>query len=767
MKRPLFMLCLTIVMGVALYLWIHPPADFSYGEVAGEEVCFTGQVYRKEFQRGQNGPVLLLYLKPEELRFHQQNIPFENNFICVLQSGSMEPPIGSRVMLTGILQEYGHAKNPGEFDAKDYYAAIGISARITNCRIQAADMKESLLSEKIWQLRCCLSNVLDDIFEENTAAFLKGMLLGEKSGLDTQTKDLYKRAGVLHIMAISGVHISLMGMGLYQLLRRLYVPAVPAAVCCGMIMLLYGVMVGFPVSAVRAIGMFLLRLLAKCTGRTYDMQTALLLCAACILLENPLYLYHAGFWLSFSAVLALCILKPALVPEERVLHPVADSILTSFSVAVFTLPVQLFFYYEVSVYAALWNLAVIPLAGICLSTAVVAVITFFFTPSLGGLPTLCATAIILFYEKGSRLIGELPQNTWRPGKPDNWQVVFFLLLMGVVLFLKKLTLRHKVGLLCGAILLLGMDMRTGLEITFLNVGQGDCICISLPDGTTWLCDGGSSDRTNIGQYCIEPFLKYEGIDVLDAVFLSHPDSDHTNGVRELLQRDSVEIKLLVLPCTERNTTEEKETQNSEKETRNSGEEIRNSGEKTRNSGEEITNSGDIGAAAGSGFAELLYLAKEKDIPILWLEAGMEWRSGDVAAQCLHPAAGFVAEDRNAASEVLYITYMDFSLLLTGDVEEEGEEALLAELKLQGIENVTVLKVAHHGSRYSTTEELLEQIKPRLAVISCGENNFYGHPHRETLERLEEAGTVVYRIDEMGAIEMRLKEGRIEIVGYRK
>ena len=141
MKRPLFMLCLTIVLGVALYLWIHPPADFSYGEVAGEEVCFTGQVYRKEFQRGQNGPVLLLYLKPEELRFHQQNIPFENNFICVLQSGSMEPPIGSRVMLTGILQEYGHAKNPGEFDAKDYYAAIGISARITNCRIQAADMK--------------------------------------------------------------------------------------------------------------------------------------------------------------------------------------------------------------------------------------------------------------------------------------------------------------------------------------------------------------------------------------------------------------------------------------------------------------------------------------------------------------------------------------------------------------------------------------------------------------------------------------------------
>lgn len=725
MKRPLCMLCLMVIFCVAVYLQLYPPADFSYGEAAGEEVCLTGQVYRKEFQKGPDGPVLILYVKPEKLRYqentnltslqkqegivsdlHQQEeIPFQNNFICVTAEGSKEPPVGSRVVLSGRLQEYAHATNPGQFDTKEYYAILGISARIVDCRLVHITGSGTYPAELLWRCRCFFRSLLQRAFDERTASFLQAMLLGEKWGLETTQTELYRNAGILHIISISGTHVSLIGLSLYKLLRKAGVPVLPASVCCGICIILYGEMIGMPVSAVRAIFMFLLRLLAQCSGRTYDMQTALLVCGTGMLLENPLYLYHAGFLLSFSAVLGVCVLKPALTQDKNI---VMDSLLTSVAVAVVTLPIQLNFYYEVSVYAVLWNLLVLPLAGICMGTGILAACIAPFVTSSLNLPGLCASAIIRFYETGSSVIEKLPENLWCPGKPKMFQIVLFLLLITPVLTLKKLKLRYRMGFLCGAVLVFGIQVQSGLEVTFLDVGQGDCICMQLPDGMVWLCDGGSSDLSHVGQYRIEPFLKEEGITEIDAVFLSHGDSDHINGIEELLERGNIKCNLLVLPCTEKEEGE-------------------------------------------SRFTSVLSMAKTKEIPVLWLEAGMEWTSGAVTARCLHPADGFEAANENAGSEVLYISYANFSMLLAGDVEGEGEEALLQELYRQNIKNITVFKVSHHGSRYSNGEKLIEQIRPRISLISCSADNRYGHPHQEVLDRLTDKGSYVFSTAWQGAV----------------
>lgn len=726
MKRPLFALCLTIVLGVILYLQLQPPTAVSYGGAVGEEVCLSGLVYAKEYQKGLNGPILVLYLKPEELRFQNQNIPFYNNFICELQSEADAPFIGSRILVTGILREYEAATNPGQFDTKQYYGILGFSAKIMDCRLEFTDGECNVLKEKLWQVRCTLGDVIETVFEADAAAFFKSMLLGDKSTLDSENKELYKEAGILHILAISGLHISFLGMGLYKLLRKIYIPTIPAAVLGGIVMFLYGIMVGLPVSAFRAICMFLIRLLANCTGRTYDMPTALALCAAGMLLENPLYLYHAGFLLSFCAVAGVCILKPALMRDDKEPGRFEDALVTSLSVALITLPIQLVFYYEVSVYSVLWNLFVIPLSGYCMGCGVLALVMAGISPALSYVaqwPALCATGIFWFYEAGSSIVSKLPGNLWRPGMPDMWQLILYAVVIVAVLVLKKLIPRYKFGLFCGAILFLNVEMRTGAEVTFLDVGQGDCICIQLPDGSNWLCDGGSSDVSKVGEYRIEPFLKYEGISVLDAVFLSHGDSDHTNGVIELLQRDSVVIRLLVLPC-----------------------------------------SGN-GTIAGSEFSEVLYLAKEKDIPILWLETGMEWRAGEVWVTCLHPSPEYVGEDSNATSEVLYVDYQGFSLLLTGDVGMSEETALFKEMNAKGIEEVTIFKVPHHGSRYSCSEDLLERLQPKLSIISCGENNSYGHPHAETLERLSESGSVILTTPEYGAVTVEIGK-EVKVWGWR-
>lgn len=718
MKRPLFLVCLTIVLLTAVRMWRHPPSPVSYGEAAGTEVSLTGRVYAKEFQRGKLSPVLLIYLKPLHLTADSQNIPFYDNFICSIKNVDTEPPVGSLVTVRGILTEYEAASNPGQFDAAIYYRTMGISAAIREGELTIQEEGQDFFKEGLWQLRNFFGECLDKIFLEEDAAILKTMLLGDRAFLDGEIKKRYREAGILHILAISGLHITILGMGIYKLLRRIQLPVIPAAMLAGAVMLAYGMMAGMPVSARRAVFMFLLRLLADCIGRTYDMLTALLLCGAVMVIEQPLYLYHSGFLLSFLAVAAVGVLKPQIVPSFNRFSPILDSFFTSLAIAIFTLPVQLWFYHEVSVYGVFFNLVVLPLVGVVLSLGVWALTAFFLLPPVTGIFALFLHMILASYEQGCIFTGSLPGSLWTPGKPYVWQILCFLVLVFAVIFLKKLKWKYRMGLLCGAVLLFGIRERDGLTVTFLDVGQGDCICMELPDGSTWLADGGSLNVSGVGTYRIEPFLKSRGIDTLDAVFLSHSDKDHINGVEELLENGGIKIELLALPCTA-GTDEE-------------------------------------------SFTKVLALAEKRKIPVLWLVQGMEWECGGVTAVCLHPAQTEYLPDTNAASEVLYFSYGAFTMLLTGDVEKEGEENLLLSLQERRIEEVTVLKVAHHGSKYSTGEAFLQTVRPRFSIISAGHNNFYGHPHEETLYRLHNCGTRVYQTPESGAVIVKTDGERIRI-----
>ncbi len=719
MKRPLAAVCLAFILLTAVRVWLHPPAYASYGKASGGEVYLTGHVYAKEYKGSHGAPVLIIYVKPKELLFQKESIPFSDNFICILQDGSREPVIGSLVTVRGILEMYEPAANPGQFDERSYYAALGISARINRAETIAEDGGRKVLKEALWKCRVFLGKGLEKIFDGRDAALLKGMLLGDRNAMDAGTKKLYQKAGIMHIFAVSGLHITLLGMGLYRLLGKIHAPVVPSACLSGSIMVLYGMMIGFPVSSMRAIGMFLLWLTAKCIGRTYDAPTALSVCAAFLLAGHPRYLYHAGFLLSFSAVYGAAVLKPAIQPCRK-LSPLSDSFFMAFAIAVFTLPVQLYFYYETPVYAMFFNLAVIPLAGIALVSGAAALVLSFLLPSAAALPAYLVHLVFSSYEAGGNFFGALPANLWTAGKPALWQMLGFYLLIGFILLGKKLRWRYKAGLLCGALLLFGIKDREGLCITFLDVGQGDCVCIELPDGGVWLYDGGSTSVSGVGTCRIEPFLKSKGITRLDAVFVSHADEDHMNGVEELLREGSTEIALLGLPCTE---------------------------------------------AQKDGFAGLLALARERQIPVLWLEAGMEWQSGEVSMGCLHPDRAFGWNDTNAASAVLSLSYGSFSMLLSGDVEGKGEEALLRQLQSEGIEKLSVLKVAHHGSRYATGEAFLEYTTPQFAIISAGQNNGYGHPHKELLARLAVCGADVMVTYETGAVIVRTDGERMRIKGF--
>ena len=805
MRRPLFIVCLCLVLIAALRLLGGTAAGglYALGLSEREQVTLTGRVYQKNSENFYLDSIII----QEQAANQRQKNPLENinlseNLICEWEeSGSLR--LGSTVTVQGNFQSFSQATNPGEFDSRAYYRSMHIGGRLTEVKLLEAGEEYSLVKELLYRLRSYWKERLHYIFPEGEAQIMGAMLLGDKENLDGDLKDLYKRNGIIHILSISGLHITIIGMGIYRLLRRMGVSLSAAAVLGGGILVLYGVMTGMSISAYRAIGMYLLRMLAEICGRTYDMLTALGVMAAIMVLQEPEVLQNGGFLLSFGSVLGIGVLYPALLTEERqeearyrngwkkavysaakeLKKGLKQSITAGFAITATTLPIQLWFYYEVPTYSLFLNVLVLPFMSVVLLGGLIAMLV----PGLGILGTVDCL-VLTEIEKLCEGFEELPFHIWNPGRPKLWQIgVYYGLWLAVVLVKragegnagrtgmgsvkhkksgKWNKIRNRVFVIQCAILTVAVIVLTAIPgrgsiITFLDVGQGDCVCIQTFSGEVYLFDCGSSSRRNVGKYVLLPFLKYNGIKAIDGVFVSHGDKDHTNGVEELIAfagKEGIQIKRLILP------------------------KVGGAGEHGR-AGEYDGESDGVGEHGGAGehdedgqFEELLQLVKEaacgaeQEIDICYVKAGDCWENQGAFFRCLHPPAGYEGE-KNAASECFYIELWDgkdkknkLSLLLTGDVEKEGELMLTEELKKYQISEVTLLKVAHHGSRNTTSETFLQQINAAAAVISCGRNNSYGHPHCEVLERLGKESCLLQTPNE-GAITVTLKKGRAAVVGY--
>ncbi len=733
----------------------------------------------------------------------------------------------------------------------------------------------------------------------------------------------------------TGLHITLLGMGVYRLLKRLGLPVRAAAVGGAMLLLIYGVMVGMSVSASRAIGMYLLQMLGIFVGRTYDMLTGLGLMALLLVIQEPERLFDVSFLMSFGAVLGICILTPVLSGDsremdadaelegkeisvwpvwlrtvadilgdsayarnkyregwrkvayegiQRIVSAVKGDFAASVGVILFTLPVQLWFFYEIPVYSVLLNLLVLPFMSVVVAGGILSLI-----PGLGLVGTVDCL-ILWWYEWICRRFAQLPGAIWCVGRPEIWQIVcyyvgIFLLVFGreyVEAWKKRgtygeenvpgdrlhfartlwclkmrgawkrrgtygeknvpgdrqhfartlwclitrgadesirnrkkdcngemiqhsdrrfgicptgvqnalakfrcawqgaMTYMNRVQHLIAVVMILGLliglltgNFDCGSRVTFLDVGQGDGIVVETGQGA-YLFDCGSTSRKNIGEYVLKPYLKSRGTRSLRGVFVSHPDEDHMNGVIELLENGAdwgIVVEQLFLPAI----AEGKRTES---------------------------------------FATLLAAAEAAEVPVSYIKCGDEIRDSQLRLLCLHPEENTTLADANAYSECFYVEVFakkmkqeaiddrkandasggsaiegsgengsfagnserkDFrvndgkiNILLTGDVEGEGERQLMQELQEQRGQRafrVDILKVAHHGSGYSTGTEFLAAASPATAIISCGRNNSYGHPHAETLQRLEDARVPWYGTMDYGALIVTVDSHGNRLRGY--
>lgn len=750
MRRPLLCGCICLFLSIALWMQLVNPPPFHSGNAdwEGDFILLTGQVYQKEYRVSYGEEIVVLYLKSIlyseeaqasylEKKQASKKLSDKNpteNIICELKmselsEGSFVPKLGSRIWVRGKWQNFQHAANPGEFDAANYYAILGIGGKLQNAELLGAGETHWQLPEMLYQCRQYLLGNLYKAFPQKEASLLAKMLLGDGSGLDKEVRDLYQNNGIVHILSISGLHITMIGMGLYKGLRKVSCPMWLAAILGGLLILLYGIMTGFGISACRAIGMYLIRMLGEIWGRTYDMLTAMGVLAVTMLLKNPRLVYHSGFLLSFASVCGVGLLSPVLQPSKgwfrkrpgekqissigkKVLQKLTEGLGVSGAVTLFTLPVQLFFFYKIPMYGVLINLFVIPLMSVVMCIGLLVM----FMPGLAFLSPV-ETWIFAWFEWLCNAFEKLPGHTWLTGRPAMWRIlVYYALLLTLVCLgkRKKPCIYPGLGIL---VLFIGIRLPEGLQITFLDVGQGDCICVQTAEGECFLFDGGSSSRSNVGEKVILPFLQYQGIDHIDGVFLSHPDTDHYSGILQILEEKWITIDRLYLP--------------------------------------------EVGKESWKDFQTLL--ESVGDTKVQCVAKGDCWEQGAFSLTCLHPARGYEAES-NAYSACYLLEEGTFSLLLTGDVEGEGEQLLTKELALRGIRKVNVLKVAHHGSKYSTSEEFLRELDAEVSVISCGRGNAYGHPHAETLKRLEEEGGVIWTTMDYGAITVKVGK-EIEVYGY--
>ncbi len=730
MKRPLATAALVtalVLMGL-LMCGDSPPRELFPD---GEDLTLTGRVYDVQQRDGYGTRQLWIYL----------DVNLSYHLICQTDD-SYRPRMGSLVQVTGQFESFSHGTNPGQFDQHDYYAALKIGGIVKNARITAVSSDYSVIKEALYSLKKHWKERLYRCFPEKEASILSAMLLGDKTQLDRTTKDLYQKNGIIHILSISGLHITLIGMGLYRLLRRMRVPVILAAAGGGLLLFLYGILTGMGVSAVRAICMYLVRMLGVALGRTYDMLTALGFAAILMLLGRPAYLGHAGFLLSFGSICGIGILLPVFSAEEdeeesgkreslrrlalQTVKYIRKLAAPGCAVTLMTLPIQLYFYYEVPVYSLALNLLVLPFVGIVMTVGLVVMLL----PGMGFVGQV-DVLILNAYEWLCELFQELPFRMWNPGAPDNLQIlIYYVLLLFAFLWrggkAKKIFVLAKLirGLaVAGALFCLGFCRHPDLSVTFLDVGQGDCICVQAGK-EVYLFDCGSS-KDKVGENILLPYLKHQGIRRLGGVFVSHPDKDHVSGILELLtfsEMENIRIDRLILP-------------------------------------------GIAWESRESEFAEILRAVEamgEAKPQVIYMSRGDSLKSGEVSLTCLHPQTGSAVTESNVYSQCFLVEYGDFSMLLTGDVEGEGEDLLMRELLQREVDSIDILKVAHHGSRFSTGEELLALIKPRMAVISCGEDNLYGHPHKELLDRLEAVGCGIYRTPETGAVTISVSKRNMKI-----
>lgn len=629
------------------------------------------------------------------------------------------PLVGKQFVVEGTIEEPAYPAHPYAFYMGDYLKSKDSIGIVEISYLNYLKTKTSI-PQKISTQRFKLKKHIEEHFPSSLVAEAQSLLIGLQENVDQDTTRAYQKLGITHLFAISGLHVAIMSFIFYQSLLRLRVRRELATVTLIVILPVYAILAGGAPSVWRAVSVVVLLLITRVKWRI-PIDDALAISFIGFVLLEPGVIFQIGFQLSYLATVSL-IYSSRFVTDYKSWW--MQSFFITFVSQLIVYPLLLLHFYEMSISSFITNIVFVPLFSVFIlpMNILLLVVTFIPGPMDEFLFTIYEPCRV-WLGQAIDFLQSIPYQMWTSGKPS---IPIILLMYGSVFFAfylmdRRAKLTKVMILLMMPIVVVHFSgkLSNDVKISFINVGQGDSILIELPfREKVYLIDTGGllrfeqeqwkerNELYEVGRQVVVPYLKGKGISTIDTLIITHADADHVEGAEEILQ----EIRVKEIHITPNSYNKE------------------------------VMN-------------DLLAEARRQKIPIVEQMAGNEWKDGDIAFQYIWPFETHY--EGNNDSLVLSMTTTRFTGVFTGDLEEAGENELVKQWP--HLKNIDLLKAGHHGSKTSSSELFVQQLRPRLTIFTAGKDNRYGHPHEEVVERFHSHGLLTLTTGEVGTIEIRLND----------
>ena len=659
--------------------------------------------------------------------------------ILYTKNGKETLKYGDKIELVGNFKLAQERRNPGGFDYRFYLKTKKIYGIVTTKNTKR--LKEnnvniiSMIANKTANV---IKNQSKKLLENKKACLLIGLLIGDTDEIDEETKEDFRNSNLTHMLAVSGLHVSYVLLAVNYIITKVKIHKKLSKIIVMLLILFFILVTGATPSVLRAGTMTIYLILGGIFYRRISVFSSLNLSLLVIIIMNPYCLFDVGLQLSYAGTIGIVYLYPII--KEKIYNK-ANSILITISANIVIIPIMLYNFNTISLTFFISNLLAGPIIGIIIILGFsIIIISLIFFPIANIFSKILNLLIILFLNT-AKACANLPFSKIFIITPTLKFIFLYYCLLVFIIIKERIQIRISIKLKNKVIAILIILViinpikyfsnikQSNLKIYFVDVGQGDSTCIVTPKNKVILIDGGGNSKDenyDIGKQTLLPYLLDKKINKIDYCIVSHFDSDHCGGLMYILKK--LKVKNIII-----------------------GKQY-----------EEYEN-----------YKEFIKIAKDKKINIRVVEAGEKITiEKNLYIDVLWPINREKMVIQNAINNnslVFKLRYINFSMLFTGDIEEIAEKEILDKYK----ENTeflksTILKVAHHGSKTSSTKEFINIVKPKYAVIGVGKDNKFGHPSNVTIENLKTINTEIYRTDEMGEISINVNiKGNINIEEFIK
>lgn len=691
---------------------IIPGLFFDNGIVV--KLIEEGEYYNKYIFKNDIGDKFLLYLKNE--------IIIENNTLINIK-GTIELPSKQR--------------NKGGFDYSKYMYSQGLYGSIF---VKEISDIEILCKKELNIIQSIQNSILDSfkkLLPREHFGIILGMVIGDTFYISDEIEDAFKNSGITHLLAVSGSNVSYIILVTKFLFDKIFGKRISNYITIVMVILFIFISGATP-SVVRAGVMAIILIMSEILSKQPSILSTIATSAIIILIYNPITICDVGFILSFGGTLGIILLndsiknyftkKFSILENNKVFIFFLDIFTVTISAQIILLPVMCYYFNTISIISIFTNLLVGPFVGIITILGLIMYVLSLISISLAQVVSYSLYILVSIIILISKLCSKIPYANLLLPTPTLYIVIIYYLMV-FKLFCKishthnamlKKCINILIILLVVIIIILNVLPKDYIEVNMIDVGQGDSILVKT-NNYNILVDGGGSENSNydVGNQILVPYLLDNTNGIIDIMFISHFHEDHAEGCISVLEK--LKVRKIIIGPQPKNT--------------------------------EL-------------LLEVLQIAKEKKIPIIDLKEGDRIILDNVKFEMISPKKIIDNNDLNNNSMVIRMKYVETEMLFTGDIEKEAESSIIEKITTRNKEyklNVDILKVAHHGSKTSSSAKFLEKIKPKIAIISLGKNNKFGHPNEEVIKRLEELHCEILRTDESGEISLKIyKTGKIKI-----